>query len=217
MLTRLCAGSLFAMAAACSKSQPIITVDAAPPPSAAATPVDAGAATFDAGATERERAVRRLRDAGTLPEAIAAFDGWDDAFKARGELPSEAAHFLVLWAAPRTRFDDYSVAKDETTFALVQRDPDGERGKRLCRPVRVRSISAIGKPSERDRWHLADVGALEGEYRLFAVGGVGALVAESAARFCGRVLGESTFEDAAHKEHAQVDVIGMFDLPENRK
>jgi hypothetical protein len=63
---------------------------------------------------------------------------------------SDGAVLLALWAAGNMHWSDVSVATDETSFALIRKDPDAERGKRLCTSgtvleIHVEKFSAAAK------------------------------------------------------------------------
>src|SRR3990167_7591982 len=95
---------------------------------------------------------------------------------------------LWSWATKSMQWSDVSVAKDETTHALILKDPDEERGKRLCASgtiIEIESVKlAAGKGFEGLLANYAT-----SLFRFMAVGSSGALVQHSAARFCGVVTG----------------------------
>lgn len=53
-------------------------------------------------------------------------------------------------------------------------------------------------------------------YRFIAVGSTGALVESSRAKFCGVVVGQQHYQNSAGGVAHSVQLVGMFDLPENR-
>jgi hypothetical protein len=122
---------------------------------------------------------------------------------------------LTLWAMKRMDWVDVSVAKDETTFALVQKDVDEQRGKRMC----VRGV-LVQIAAEQTPFGIHHSGLLLSYssrlYSFLGVGSSGPLVERSGARFCGVVTGKYDYSnDLGGTGHAIV-LVGMFDLPDNR-
>lgn len=112
---------------------------------------------------------------------------------------------LDTLASYQLRWSDVDVAS-QTTLAKVEKDPDAERGRRVCADG---TLERITKSERAGRTFYA--GALvtkEGDRVEFLVGGTtGELVKRDSAKLCGIVTG--TVDGATH-------VFGMFDLPENR-
>jgi len=145
-----------------------------------------------------------------------------DAFRSIG--PSDAndrenleAVLFGIWLLDRGGWEDVQPAADEkTSFGLVMKDADKERGKRLCVSgtivqIRVDSGSDLGTET---------FGILMGRdlnaYRFIAVNDTGDLVADSPARFCGFVAGKTAYANTQGGEAQGVYMVGMFDLPSNR-
>lgn len=129
---------------------------------------------------------------------------------------SDGALLLAVWGTDRLRWADVAVAKDETSTALVQKDPEEERGKRLCASGTIVEIKV-----ERFDGGKAYVGELMtgggSIFRFYTVGSSGALVGQSWARVCGVVVGKYDYSNSVGGATHAVALVGMFDLPENRK
>lgn len=105
---------------------------------------------------------------------------------------------------PVLRWTD--VEGSETTLGHAMRDPEAERGRRLCVQGTVQRIER--KDIEGQRAFDGELMTDDGDLVSFAVtGAVGDVVKRSAARLCGRADG--TQAGAVH-------IRGMLDLPENR-
>lgn len=115
------------------------------------------------------------------------------------------AKLFVTYAAAKLRWADVDVPA-ETTVGHVLKDPEIERGKRLCTEGRVETIER--RDLERRKIYIGSLRDADGDVISFvAVGTTGELVKRSQARFCGVVVG---------KADNAVAIVGMFDLPENR-
>jgi hypothetical protein len=128
---------------------------------------------------------------------------------------SVGAVLVATWAKANMTWADVSTARDETSLALVKKDSDRERGKRLCVSGNLVEIAADksfpGKPYvgllRTGSWDLV---------RFVAAGSTGQLVEQSAARFCGVVTGRYDYANSGGGVGHAVEAVGMFDLPENR-
>lgn len=156
--------------------------------------------------------VQRVQSAPTLKAAVAAASPY---FEDRPNESGYGTELLLAWAARSMTWADVGVAADETTFARVLKDPEEERGKRLCASGEIIEIAAekseLGKTYAgllmSDAWDL---------FRFHAVRSSGTLVAKSRARFCGVVTGRFDYANSAGGVGHAVKLVGMFDLPENR-
>ncbi|MDQ3340958.1 MAG: hypothetical protein M4D80_37855 [Myxococcota bacterium] len=89
----------------------------------------------------------------------------------------------------------------ETTAALMTKDPQRERGRKLC--VTGTVVEIEGATVDARRVHTGRLRTPEGDVVPFiAVGSTRSIVARYAGRFCGFAHGKQ--------------IIGLFDLPENR-
>lgn len=128
--------------------------------------------------------------------------------------PSDGALLLTAWATLHP-VSDFFVAEDETSIARVLKDSDDERGKRLCSTGSIIEIA-----SDRLDTGKFYVGILMARgmnlVRFFAVGSTGALVQGSDARVCGVITGKFDYSNSAGGVGHSVQLVGMFDLPDNR-
>ncbi len=141
----------------------------------------------------------RVAQAATLAEAIALAK--PSMGSSTEELPPGAA---LLANYRKLRWSD--VEAMETIVARVQKDPEPERGKRLCAEGEIERITRRDVGARK-----VFVGRLvlpDGDGVAFvAVGTTGELLKRMSARFCGVVIGMSGND---------VAMLGMFDLAENR-
>ncbi len=129
---------------------------------------------------------------------------------------SDGAVLLALWASKHMTWTDVAVKKDETSFALVRKDSDEARGKRLCTSgqivqIEVQKVPGAGKVSEG--LLMSNAGNI---YNFIAVGSSGDLVQQSYARFCGVVTGNYDYANSGGGQGHAVEAVGMFDLPQNK-
>lgn len=132
----------------------------------------------------------------------------------QNELPPAAAT-LALWGSRHLTWADLQ-SIPETKRALVMKDPDAERAKRLCVTGTINEI-------EVDRSGGAPV-YLGGMMtpgmdfvRFMAVGSTGTLVEGNGARLCGIVTGKYSYTNAGGGTTHSMMVVGMFDLPDNKR
>jgi hypothetical protein len=158
--------------------------------------------------------------ADTPADAVQKMQGLDDAVRYTRPMMSDevdktslGAALLAVWAQTHLKLSDVNVSKDETSFALVRQSPGAERGKRLCTKGTIMEMEA-----EQTRWGITNHGALsDGKNPVYfiAVGSTGTLSRGSSARFCGIAAGKYDSTSNSGLAHA-IQVVGMFDLPENR-
>ena len=213
LVTRWLLAVLFsASTGACNRSEPgSQKTSTAPTTPAAASALAASPAPLPADAAESP--LDMLLAIQTLPDAIAHLkpemtDTTNDV--------SPGAVLLATWAAAHLHWSDIAVGRNETSFALVRKDSDAARGKRMC----VRGeIVQIEKQELGDKTAFNGL-LLSGDAEILsflAVGSTGDLVEQSWARFCGVVIGTYDYSNSAGGEGHAVSTVGMFDLPENRK
>jgi hypothetical protein len=130
---------------------------------------------------------QRVAAAPSLPEALALAKPISTPLVAR-------------YAVAKLRFAE--VDATETTLALVEKDFKAELGKRMCATGEIRRIERADMDNRK-----VFVGELmtkeQDRVTFLAVGTTGDLVKRSTARFCGVVTDK-------------LQLVGMFDLPENR-
>jgi hypothetical protein len=128
---------------------------------------------------------------------------------------SDGAVLLAVWASEGMKWTDVAVAKDETTFALVRKDSDEARGKRLCTNGRIVQIEVLHQDGAKLFYGLLLSGG-GSIYQFIAAGSSGDLVQRSHARFCGVVTGKYDYSNSGGGTGHAVSLVGMFDLPANK-
>jgi hypothetical protein len=155
----------------------------------------------------------RLRAAKTLGDALLVVRPY--LTDAVGE-SSPGTSMLALWSTQSLQWPDVDVQKDETSYALTMKDPDEARGKRLCLAGPIVQIAKDGVGKLRYFSGLMQ-SAREDLFRFSAVKSTGELVEGDSARFCGVVIGTFDYRNSAGGTGHAVNIVGMFDLPDNRK
>lgn len=158
-------------------------------------------------------------------DKIAALPSFADAIAATLPLMTDSendispgAVALAAWGAKdgHMKWGDIGVPKDETSFALVQKDSDEERGKRYCASGRLIQIAV-----DKTRFGKLYGGLLMDNSRnlwaFTAVGSTGSLVEMSWARFCGVVVGRYNYSNSGGGTGHAIRIVGMFDLPDNKR
>jgi hypothetical protein len=129
-----------------------------------------------------------------------------------GKASREGTTLLAAWADQYLAWETIDLPKPETTLALAARDLLPERGKRLCESGEITEIFDEGKVYTgllvKQRFEVI---------AFIAVRSVGKLEAKRRARFCGVVTGRHASAGPEAGSAQAVQVIGMFDLPENKK
>lgn len=127
---------------------------------------------------------------------------------------SDGTMLLAIWAAQAMVWTDVHVENDETSFGKVMKDPNAERGKRMCWSGRIIQIT-------REQVDAGSVfsGLLLTRRRniisFFAAGSTGDLVGGSRGRFCGVVTGKYSYSNSGGGTSHAIAMVGMFKLPEN--
>jgi len=132
--------------------------------------------------------------------------------------PSDGAFLFTIWASKYLKWSDISVVRNETTFAKVSKDPDAERGKRLCTLSRIIEIQRVPTDNTPSPVFIGGAfmnGGFHNVARFFAVKSTGDLVQNSSARFCGVVVGKVSYMNSVGGTTHALSLVGMFDLPEN--
>jgi hypothetical protein len=127
----------------------------------------------------------------------------------------EGALLLTHWSLKHLWWADVGVPVDETTFALTKKDPDEARGKRLCATGSLVQIEV----EKTDDGKISEGLLMSWSGNLFhflGVGSSGDLVQQSTARFCGVVVGLYDYDNSGGGVGHAVEVVGMFDLPQNK-
>ena len=123
---------------------------------------------------------------------------------------------LIVWAAKHgIRWDELQ-AIPETKVSLVLKDSDEQRGKRLCAAGAIIEIAAV-KTQVGKYFDGGLVTDSQEIIRFHAFGSTGELVAQSPARICGVVTGRADYQNSVGGVAHGVQIVGAFDLPENKK
>jgi hypothetical protein len=136
-------------------------------------------------------------------------------FKDTQDEADPAARALALWCTQRLDWNSLS-GLPETSRAKVMKDPEPERGKRLCASgtiIEIHNDRSSGRSIYSGGINTASFDIV----RFYAVKSTGDLVEKSIARICGVVTGTETYSNSAGGVSHAVLVVGMFDLPENRQ
>ncbi len=156
---------------------------------------------------------QRVMAATTLASAVAL--SRPEMRDVRDELNTGSV-LLSRWLAEKGKWVDVAVANDETSHAKVQKDSVDERGKRYCASGTIIQIERV-----RFEGGKVDIGLLMDDsmrlWHFISAGESGSLVAKSHARLCGFVTGKYVYQNSAGGTGHAVDIVGFFDLPENRK
>lgn len=122
-----------------------------------------------------------------------------------------AAALAGVWQEKSYTWAELS-AVSETKIALVAKDSDAERGKRLCTAGAIVEIAKV----QPGIFHGRIMNDAVEVSTFYSVGSTGTLVQKSSARFCGIVTGRHSYGNAAGGTTHSVMLVGMFDLPENK-
>ena len=148
-------------------------------------------------------------------------EAWAQALPLMDDPPnnmSTGALLFSVWASAKLKWADVSVAQNETSFAKVAKDPDAERGKRLCASARIIEIRKLEHAAIPKTVYFGGMfmNGFDNVGRFIAVGSTGDLVQSSVSRFCGAVVGMQSYGNSVGGVTHAVAFVGMFDLPENR-
>lgn len=124
------------------------------------------------------------------------------------------ARDFTAWAIPYMTWSDLQRV-ESTQYGQVQKDPEGERGYRLCGSGTIVEISldrSLGKPFASGLL-MTDGGDV---ISFSVVGYNDGLIAKSWARLCGIVIGTYRYRSNSGTTIHAVDIVGMFDVPQNK-
>lgn len=127
---------------------------------------------------------------------------------------SRGAYLLAIWGNTRLSLADIK-SRQSTRFALVMKDPDEERGKRVC--VSGKIIEIQTEKTDVGKFGFGGLYAGGNIYRFIAVGSSGSLVSMSNATFCGIVIGRKDYANSSGGTAHAVQLVGMFDIADNRR
>ncbi|MCL1860060.1 MAG: hypothetical protein FWG52_00800 [Proteobacteria bacterium] len=188
---------------ACGESTPHTTTTAETPKEVSSTD----------SADAMKLAMQMIKSWKTLDQAIlAAQPQMEDV---SGADVSIGAAWLALWGVENLRWSELQGIQ-ETKYGLVMKDSDAHRGKRLCVKGNVIEI-ALDRTVSDQKIFLGGMYSGAGNiYRFIAVQSTGEIMQDSPARFCGIVTGQQHYENSIGGVAHAVQLVGMFDLPENR-
>jgi hypothetical protein len=187
--------ALVVLLAACKKGETAAPPAPAPdpPPAAPAHPVKTHPETL-------AEAIARTRP--TMSDTVDTLSPGADAFAA--------------WAFTNLKWKDAAPAQDEITVALVQKDSDAARGKRLCAPGSIVEIAVATEEAAIGKLYRGEITTqADNLIRFLSVGSTGTLVKDNPARFCGIVIGKYDYHNSIGGMAHAIQMVGMFDLPEN--
>jgi hypothetical protein len=191
---------------------PLLFLFACHAPSPQAKPAPTVAQAVDAGPPEPSP-LEQILLRKSLAEAITfdqpLMDDTNDGQVSKGAL------LLAAWSTQRLKWGDLD-ALGETRFAQVKKDPDAHRGQRLCTRGHVVQIEAV-KTDAGKLFSGLMIDSSENLTEFVAVHGSGDLVERSWARFCGVVIGKYDYPNSGGGVGHALTLVGMFDLPENRR
>jgi len=125
---------------------------------------------------------------------------------------NKGALCVSLWASDHFGWTTVHVSKDETSYSLVMKNVEKERGKRLCVRGRLIQISESGNTNEG--LLMTPSGKL---YNFINVGSSGDITGDSMnERMCGVVIGTYHYRNSGGGVGHAVDMVGMWDIPENK-
>ncbi len=185
-----------------------------PPAPVAAThePVAPSAASSQQAAPEPKTRGEQILGLDTMSKALAfAKPEMADTYN---EIDPGTALFAE-WAMKRMKLADVRVTRDETTPALVMKDPEQQRGKRLCYGGGILEIHVgrVAGSKINEGILLTRGGEL---IKFLAAGSLGSLVQNSPARICGVATGKFDYSNSAGGTGHAIKVVGMFELPQNQ-
>lgn len=129
---------------------------------------------------------------------------------------SPGALKFALWSIKGMRWSDLQQIP-QGKYGLAMKDPDTQRGSRLCLQGVIIEISAEPTPVGEKVFVGGLMNPYSGSlYRFVAIGSSGELVAKSQASFCGVLTGITSYANSAGGTSHAVMLVGMFDLPENK-
>jgi hypothetical protein len=181
------------------------------PPAPGTTKVSVTSAPPQPKAVTAEDLVDKLLDPSKSPNAMRAIQA---GFTDTQDRISDAAFIFAMWASKRLSWKDFYVEDDETTIAKVMKDSDEGRGKRMCYGGHIVQI----RVNKTKYGKIAEGLLVTGDTKFLsflAVGSTGDLVERSRGRLCGIVTGRYSYANSGGGTTHSVQVVGMFDLPEN--
>ena len=202
-----------------TSGKPVAAMGSAPakpsgtaPAPAAASAVATGTASAIAPTTATSRA-QQIEILDSVDRAI-AFAKPDMSDAVDSESPGTT--LLARWASKKMKLADVALARDETSFDAIAKDAGAERGKRMCVKGPIAKIE-VAKTEGGEVGNGSLLGGGKHVAYFKAVGDRGDLAAKKGARFCGVVIGNYDYKNAAKATSHAVAMVGMFDLAASKK
>ena len=126
---------------------------------------------------------------------------------------SIGTQLFALWSVNNLKWKDIQTIKNETSYARIQKNIDLERGKLICITSTIIQIEA----SADNGLYFGLMHNNEGLWHFYAVHSTGDLVQDSRSKFCGFVTGKFDYSNSGGGTGHAIDLVGMFDLLENKK
>ena len=123
---------------------------------------------------------------------------------------------FAIWAAQKLKLSDVAVTENETSFKRVKKDSNAQRGKRMCIAGRIVQIEKEDTGTDRPIFSGLILTNSSDIIGFYAADSTGDLVEESRAKFCGVVTGRYDYSNSAGGMGHAVDMVGVFDIAENR-
>jgi len=122
---------------------------------------------------------------------------------------------MAIWAGKNFKWDMVKVIKNETTPGLVFKNSEKEVGKKLCVSGTIIQISETASLNISEGLLHSNTGQL---FNFVNAGSSGNLDKDENdhGRFCGVVVGTYTYSNSGGGTGHAVDVVGMWDLKENK-
>ncbi len=131
-----------------------------------------------------------------------------------GDLSPGAAK-LALWGAEHLLWNELQEIPS-TKYGLVMKDPDAQRGQKLCVNGQVIEIE-VDQSVPGKKVFLGGMFDDDSRiYRFVAVQSTGEIMANTHTRFCGIVTGQQHYPNSMGGVAHAVHLVGMFDIPENK-
>lgn len=175
------------------------------------TPIGADSAPSKPKAPPKEPTmVEKLKGTQLLPDAIKLVA---PALKDTVNEPDPGTSMLALWMGDHPSWSAIE-RLPETSHARVLKDSEAERGKHIC----VRGTVAQIAKEQGTKLFSGTLVSDDGKpFFYIAAASTGDLLENSRARFCGVVTSRYSYSNVSGGTTHAVRLVGLFDLPENRK
>ncbi len=165
-------------------------------------------------APKEESIVDKVRKARSMEAMWAICNPLMEDRQAGGEENLGAACASIYFLENGLPWSQVGVQKDETSPGLIMKNSAKERGKRICATGRIIEI-------HEDKSGKASNGLLSSYsgtlYHFEAFGSSGTLTEGGQGRLCGFVVGQFHYRNSGGGVGHAVDVLGVWDLPENKR